>query len=77
MTCDKASWKLVINFLLDDCLLNFVYLSFPEISGIHTDSDTAIVMANLFLYCYGGKWLLNTKKKNSIKHVFLVIRFVL
>ena len=66
MTCDKASLKLVINFLLDDCLLNFVYLSFPEISGIHTDSDPAIVMANLFLYCYGGKWLLNTKKKKIL-----------
>ena len=77
MTRDKASLKLVINFLFDKRVLNFVYLSFREISGIHMGSDSATFMANLFLYYYGDKWLLDSQKEICVKHVFSVIRFVL
>ena len=51
----KASLKLVINFLLDNCFLNFGSLSFRQIIEIPMGSDPAPFMANLFLYYYDNK----------------------
>ena len=62
VTFDKASLKLVINFLLDNCFFNFGNLSFQQITGIPIGSDPATFMANLLLYYYENKSLLNTKK---------------
>ena len=64
ITFDKASLKLTINFLLDNCFfVKFGNLSFPQITGIPMGSDPAPFMANLFLYYDENKWLLGTKKR--------------
>ena len=60
ITFDKASLKLAINFLFDNCFLNFGNVYFRQVTGIAMVSDSASFMANLFLYYYENKWLLDT-----------------
>ena len=63
-TFDKASLKLFINFLLDNCFIfNFGNLYFGQITGIPMGCDPATFMEYLFLYYYENKWLLDTEKK--------------
>ena len=62
VTFYKASLKLVVNFLLDNCFFNFGNLSFQQITGIPIGSDPATFMANRLLYYSENKYLLNTKK---------------
>ena len=77
ITFDQASLKLAINFLLDNCFLNFGNLYFQQITRILMDCDPATFRAYLSLYYYENKWLLDSKKEIYIKYFFLVIRFVL
>ena len=67
VTFDKASLKLAINFLLDQCYFNVGNLIFRQVIGIPMGSDPAPFMANLFLYFYENKWLESTKKHDLIK----------
>ena len=64
---DKASLKLAINFLLDQCFFHVGNLIFRQVIGIPMGSDPAPFMANLFLYFYENKWLQSTKKQDLIK----------
>ena len=66
---DKASLKLAIDFLLDNCFLNFGNSSLQQ--TIEMSMDPTTYMAKLFLYYYVNKWLLHTKKRDSRKtHLF-------
>ena len=66
-TCNKASLKLNMNFLLDNCFFNFDSLSFWQIIGISMSFSSAPFIANLFNYYYENKWLLDTKKRGLQK----------
>ena len=67
VTFDKPSLKLAINYLLDNCYFNLGNMSFRQVIGIPMGSDPAPFMANLFLYFYENKWLLELKKKDLHK----------
>ena len=78
ITFDKTSLKLAISFFLDNHFFSFSKFSFWQIIGIPKCSDPAPFIANLFLYYYERKWLLDTKIKDlHIVHIFSnTFRFV-
>lgn len=51
----KLPPKLAINFLFDNCFFS---------CEIRMDCDPAPFLANLFLYYYENKWLLDTRKRD-------------
>ena len=66
VTFNKASLKLAINFLLDNCFFSLVNLSFRKMTGISMDSDQGPWVNLWQIYFYNivkNKWLLDTKKR--------------
>ena len=64
ITFDKISLKLAINYLLDNCYFSIGNMVFRQVIGIPMGSDPAPFMANLFLYFYENRYVLNLKKQN-------------
>ena len=64
---DKASSKLAINFLLDNCfVLFFNFGSFPFIKSLTFPwiLIQCLSWLNLFLYYHENKWLLDARKRD-------------
>ena len=63
----KKSRMLAINFLLDQCFFDVGSLTFHQAIGIPVGSPPALFMANLFLFTYEFKWVLDTNNSNLQK----------
>ena len=61
ITFGKATLKVAISFVLNNCFVNFGNLSFRKITGISMGSQVVPFTTNLFLYYYENKWLLDTE----------------
>ena len=76
-TFDKVSLKLAISFLLDNGVIILAICYFDK----SLESQWVLIqpllpfMTSLFLYYFGSKWLLNTKKEIYKNHVSLAIYF--
>ena len=58
MTFDKTSWKLAVNFPLDNFYFDFSNLSFRQITGISMSSDPTFFLVVSFQIIMEIKWLL-------------------
>ena len=74
---DKAKTKIAITVnLLDNCYFTVGNLTFKEViqpSGLPMGSDPVQFMANLFLYYFENKLILNWKKSNLHKAHFVLL----
>ena len=63
----KDKVKEAVAYLLDQCYFQIGKCLFRQIIGIPMGSDPAPFFANLFLYFYERKWILDLKKKDLAK----------
>ena len=61
---DKQGIKNAVSYLLDNCFFTVGTKLLRQIIGIPMGSDPAPFFANLFLYHYERKWMLQLKKKD-------------
>ena len=61
---DKKMIKEAVSYLLDNCFFTVGNKLFKQIIGIPMGSDPAPFFANLFLYFYERKFMLNLQKKD-------------
>ena len=64
---DKQSIKRAVSYLLDNCFFTVGIKLFKQVIGIPMGSDPAPFFANLFLYHYERKWMLDLKQKDLQK----------
>ena len=62
----KDKIKDALKFLMSSCFFTLGNLLFKQVIGIPMGSDPAPFMANLFLYFYENKWLMQLKKKDLV-----------
>ena len=76
-TFGKAFLKRGINFLLNNCPFNFVYLSFRQITAVPMGFDPEAFKTNVFLHYSEDKWLSDILKRSFRKARLFEIRFSL
>ena len=62
----KEKIKDALKFLMSSCFFTLGNLLFKQVIGISMGSDPAPLMANLFLYFYENKWLMQLKRKDLV-----------
>ena len=62
----KKDVKNALQFLMSSCFFTLGNLLFKQVIGIPMGSDPAPFMANLFLYFYENKWLMQLKKQDLV-----------
>ena len=65
-TYDKTSIMQAVNYLISQCNFSIGNALLQQIIGIPMGGDPAPFWANLFLFFYESKWLLQMKKTNNI-----------
>jgi len=75
---DNNTLKTAIKYLLDNSYFKLGENIFRQIIGIPMGSDPAPFVANLFLYFYENKWMLDLKKKDLLlaRKLSNIFRFI-
>jgi len=75
---DKITLKAAIKYLLENSYFKLGDSIFRQIIGIPMGSDPAPFFANLFLYFYENKWMLDLKKKDILlaRKLSNIFRFI-